>query len=190
MSPEHANISGLMDRASSGDSGAFAELALASQDQLLRFALAQGLTWADAADAVQETFLRAYRGRRRWQAGGRVMPWLYGIAMNVVREHRRKWRGRSVGVAEEILAASHQADGPRGLGRDEAQLRRLALALESLPPQQREAVACRYLRRMSVGDTAATMGCAEGTVKAAVATALASPFAKLQPGDQAGTRHQ
>ncbi|GAF95791.1 unnamed protein product, partial [marine sediment metagenome] len=45
MSPEHANISGLMDRASSGDSGTFAKLALASQDQLLRFALAQGLTW-------------------------------------------------------------------------------------------------------------------------------------------------
>lgn len=190
MSPEHANISGLMDRASWGDSGTFAKLALASQDQLLRFALAQGLTWPDATDAVQETFLRAYQGRPCWQVGGSVMPWLYGIAMNVVREHRRKWRGRSVGVVEEILAASHEACPRQRPGRDEAGFDRLAIALESLPPRQREAVACRHLRRMSVRDTAAVMGCAEGTVKAAVAGALASLRAKLQPGEQAGTRHQ
>ena len=59
MSPEHGNISGLMDRASSGDGGTFAKPPLASQDQLPRFALARGLTWAAAAMSCAEGTIKA-----------------------------------------------------------------------------------------------------------------------------------
>ena len=45
-------------------------------------------------------------------------------------------------------------------------------AIQRLPPRQREAVACRYLRQMSIRRTAEAMGCAEGTVKSAVSAAL------------------
>ena len=58
-----------MDRASDGDDGAFSSLAQAAQDDLYRFALAQGLSAADAAEAVQESLLRAYGARGRWHNG-------------------------------------------------------------------------------------------------------------------------
>jgi RNA polymerase sigma-70 factor (ECF subfamily) len=45
-------------------------------------------------------------------------------------------------------------------------------AVAELPSRQREAIACRYLRRMSIKETAEAMGCAEGTVKSAVSAAL------------------
>jgi len=160
-----------MDATSSGDDAAFDALARTTQDRLFRFALAHGLRPADAAEATQETFLRAWRQRRAWRRGGRAMAWLYGIAMNVVREARRT-RARHRGADVEIDAlgdlARREADGPQ----QAEQLGRLAAALERLPPRQREAVACRYLRQLSVRQTAAAMGCAEGTVKAAVFAGL------------------
>ena len=44
--------------------------------------------------------------------------------------------------------------------------------MDALPDRQREAVACRYLRGMTVRETAQAMSVAEGTVKAAVFAAL------------------
>ena len=160
-----------MDRASSGDDGAFGELALAVQDELFRFALALGLGCEDAAEAAQEALMRAYAGRARWKGGSDAMAWLCGITMNVAREQQRKERRRKESWLnprrDEVTAARSEEQG-----LDADQVRRLAEALNELPARQREAVACRYLRRMSVRQTAEAMGCAEGTVKSAVFTGL------------------
>jgi RNA polymerase sigma-70 factor, ECF subfamily len=157
-----------MDRASSGDGEAFSLLAGATQDAFFRFALAQGLRRADAAEAVQETFLRAWRGRLRWRKGANAVAWMYGISMNVVRELRRR-RGRHAGV--DLDTAEMPAPPGPDLGERE-RLDAMADAVADLPDRQREAVTCRYLLQMSVRETADAMGCAEGTVKAAVHAAL------------------
>ena len=179
---DRPQISELMDRASSGDDGAFADLANAMQDRLYRFAVAHLLHPADAAEAVQETLLRAYRRRGDWKPASDAWSWMAGIAMNVVREYRRRRRRREVTLdaAEDAaepadaLAGSRsgrQSDPPAlvELGED---LDRLARAIARLPDRQREALTCRHLRQMSVRETAHAMGCAEGTVKAAVAAAM------------------
>ena len=59
-----------MCAASTGDDRAFGILATKVQDDLFRFALAQGLRHADAAEACQETLLRAYRSRSTWRPDG------------------------------------------------------------------------------------------------------------------------
>ncbi len=162
-------MSELMRAASTGDDRAFGILATKVQDDLFRFALAQGLRHADAAEASQETLLRAYRSRSTWRPDGNVKTWLLGITMNVVRELRRRAdRAASLGLEPALLADA------RSLTDDDDRMGRLAKALAKLPDRQREAVSCRYLRRMSVRETAAAMGCAEGTVKATVAAALAN----------------
>ncbi len=172
MPQDRNEISILMDRASSGDDEAFGAMAEAMQDELFRFGLAQGLRYADAADATQETLMRAYRGRSRWRTGSDATAWLYGIAMNVIRERRRK-RSRQPfdGFEPDSLPGTVEAEAAANGEWDEG-LGRLARAVAALPARQQEAVACRYLRQMSVRETAATMGCAEGTVKAAVFAAI------------------
>jgi len=96
------------------------------------------------------------------------MVWLWGICMNVVREMRRR-RGSDPVQGLDLDVLTFRADaGPMG----ERNLAGLFVAIERLPARQREAVTCRYLRRLSVRETAAVMGCAEGTVKATVAAAL------------------
>jgi len=185
---ELPKIGELMDRASSGDDDAFARLAAQAQDTLYRFALAHLLNTADAAESVQETLLRAYRGRRGWKTGAEPWSWLFGIAMNVVREGLRKRRRQ---VALELPGEQPDAAG-RG-GRDARagpaaqvermeDLDRLARAIALLPPRQREALTCRHLRQMSVRETARTMSCAEGTVKAAVSAAMDSLRKLLEHG--------
>ncbi len=157
-----------MDRAAGGEAAAFDDLARRCQDGLFRFALAQGLAESDAVDVVQEALLRAWRGRRRWRRGGDAVAWLFGIAMNVIREGRRRRRRDPAGGLDETLLSAPYAphDG------DDGEMAALAACLADLPARQREAVACRYLRGLSVRDTAAAMGCAEGTVKAAVFAGL------------------
>ena len=109
MRPDCTDSDRLMDRASSGDDEAFGPLASAWQDELFRLARAHGLGHADAAEAVQETFLRAYRIRRRWRRGARVWAWLAGIAMNVAREFRRK-RARVVRAVRHGAIRGGQVD--------------------------------------------------------------------------------
>ncbi len=168
MTSDRIHITTWMDQAASGNDSAFGQLAGAVQDDLYRFALAHGLPADDAADAVQETLLRAYCMRGRWRPGGEAMTWLWGICMNVVREMLRRRRSHPVqGLDLSLLAGPAEATSP-----GDPDLAALASAIDRLPARQREALVCRYLRRMSVRDTAAGMGCAEGTVKAAVAAAL------------------
>ena len=160
-----------MTQAAAGDDEAFGRLAGAVQDDLFRFALAHGLRRADAAEATQETLMRAYRARRQWRTDGDAVNWLLGIAMNAVRElYRKAGRGAIEGLDPSLLAGP--SGDPAGPLEDGEALAGLAKAIGRLPPRQREAVTCRHLRQLSVRDTAAAMGCAEGTVKAAVFAAM------------------
>jgi RNA polymerase sigma-70 factor (ECF subfamily) len=171
MTPQRARISEWMDRASTGDDEAFSSIASAVQDDLYRFALGQGANSADAAEAVQETLLRAYRGRDKWKKGWDALSWLYGMTMNVVRELRRQWRRAGAYGLDLDGVQARQAPAVEP-PLDPAEMTALVAAIESLPDRQREAVTLRFLQEMSVKDTAEAMGCAEGTVKAAVFAAL------------------
>ena len=96
MPPDRTRINALMDLASAGDQETFGLLASAVQDELFRLALAHGLRRDDAAEATQETLLRAYAGRRKWNRGGDAMAWLCGILVNVARDSSSEAGGASM----------------------------------------------------------------------------------------------
>ena len=172
MPLDRARINGSMERASAGDADAFAAVACQAQDELFRLALANGLSHEDAAEATQEALLRAYAGRGGWRRGGNAMAWLCGILLNVVREaHRRRRRSRIL-VAADGPCTAELAEQPADGGQRWESFEPLTQAIQRLPPRQREAIACRYLRQMSIRQTAEAMDCAEGTVKSAVSAAL------------------
>ena len=156
-----------------GDREAFGRLAELLGAALHRFCLAQlPPSRRDAAeDCRQECLLRAYRSRKRFRPEGDATAWMLGIAMNVVREWRRKDRG---------AWPLGDLDPAAPLTKPDERRPRLASAVESLPDRQREAVVCRFLRGMSVAETANVMGCAEGTVKASVFKAIANLQRRLK----------
>jgi len=155
----------LMARAARSDREAFGDLAELVGPAVYRFCLAHlhPARRDEADDARQETFLRAWRARKRFRPGGGATGWLLGIAMNVLRERRRRRPTRALGGLDPPSPARPETDERLGA---------LAEAVEALPDRQREAVACRFFRGLSVAQTARAMGVAEGTVKAAVFQAI------------------
>jgi len=182
-------VNSLMEEASSDDGHAYAALASAVQDELFRFAIAQGLERENAADATQEVLMRAYARRSTWKPGSDALAWLCGIALNVVRESKRKERRQTRSwMGWNAQQVSRAAKTEVENEPDAEELEHLMEVVTELPPRQREAIACRYLRRMTVRETAEVMGCAEGTVKSAVSAALEKLRDKLRPTEASERR--
>ena len=123
---------------------------------------------ADRDDVVQEALARAWRKRGSYDPDrGTWRVWLLAIVADRARRHRvrRREHVALVDVADPALPPVDAA------GVD------LERALASLPPRMRMAVDCHYMAGLTVAETAAVMGVADGTVK----SALADARARLRP---------
>src|SRR3954451_23495098 len=102
LDPEHlpdvVTDASLVADAQRGSAGAFAELYARHHDRILRHCRSR-IGGNDAADAAQETFLRAWRAIDGFGGDQRVYPWLRTIATNVCIDILRR-RGRSFPMAE------------------------------------------------------------------------------------------
>jgi RNA polymerase sigma factor (sigma-70 family) len=147
----------------------------AHQDIAFRVACLAGGSAAEAEEAAQEGFVKAWRALPRFRAGAPFRPWLLAIVANEAR-NRRRAAGRRAGLA---LRAAEVADRDPGVPSPEAQLlataRRDALlaALAELDERDRSVLTCRYLLELSEEETAAALGCRRGTVKSRTSRALA-----------------
>ena len=161
----------LLSRARGGDLDAYEQLVRLHQQTAFRTALVLTRNEADAEEAAQDGFVKAWRALHRFDAARPFRPWLLAIVANEAR-NRRRAAGR-----REALALRAEAGAPAGspegallvAERDTA----LAAALERLEPRDREVIACRYLLELSEAETAAALGCRAGTVKSRLSRALA-----------------
>jgi len=125
----------------------------------------------EAEELVQETYVRALRGARHFQAGTNLRAWLFQILRNVFFTQYRK-RGREPQVVEpeilDAMAAAPDQGGERGrhagasdgtLGVD------LEAALQRLPEEYRSVVLLADVEDFTMTEVADIMGCPVGTVK-------------------------
>jgi RNA polymerase sigma factor (sigma-70 family) len=165
----------LVERARGGDADAYGSLVRAHQDIAFRVACLAGGSAAEAEEAAQEGFVKAWRALPRFRAGAPFRPWLLAIVANEAR-NRRRAAGRRAGLA---LRAAEVAEREPASPSPEAQLlstaRRDALlaALSALDERDRAVLTCRYLLELSEEETAAALGCRRGTVKSRTSRALA-----------------
>ena len=158
-----------LDAARRGDRAARGKLLTSLQDVWYRFCLAQLHDPDLAADATQETGLRFLRQLAQFRGESQLQTWSLGIALNVVRELRRK-RSGALDLDDEP-----QLPAPADLTRDPEHLDdqlRLRDAMQTLSSRQREVLVLRYFEDLSTEETAAAMNCAAGTVKATLHQAL------------------
>jgi RNA polymerase sigma-70 factor (ECF subfamily) len=80
----------LVEDACAGRQAAFAELAGRYQERLLRFLLTRCRNQADAEDALQDTFINAYRYLDTFNARWRFSTWIYRIAIRVAARQARR----------------------------------------------------------------------------------------------------
>jgi RNA polymerase sigma-70 factor, ECF subfamily len=129
------------------------------------FALSRSLL-ADhnhAHDAVQQTFLQAWRASARFEPDGALSSWLFQICRRVcIDQYRRESRARDAVTATGSLH-DHAVDGP-SLERTWTvwEVRR---AIEDLGPEEREVVRLYHLEGWSHAQIGAALGIPVGTVK-------------------------
>ncbi|MFO0873527.1 MAG: sigma-70 family RNA polymerase sigma factor [Phycisphaerales bacterium] len=104
---------------------------------------------AEAEDALQETFIRAFRLLDTLDDPGRLRSWLFGIARRVCSERRRS-AGRRARHEEQAMSAAPsrwtiEAGGAPAQAAHHESLERLGAALDALPDDERLAVHLYYL---------------------------------------------
>lgn len=158
-----------IEAAKRGDRMAQAVVLSALQDPWYRMCLSLLRDPEQARDATQETALRVLRLLPEFRGESSLTTWSMGIAINVVREMRRKRRPETGDVPD---VATEPGSAPDDAAVRSEQQRVLRAALSELSDRQREVVICRYFEEMSTEDTAKVMNCAPGTVKATLHQAL------------------
>jgi RNA polymerase sigma factor (sigma-70 family) len=129
---------------------------------------------ADADDAVQEAFLKAYHALPRFRPGSPLRPWLLRIVANEARNRRRS-AGRREGLALRAAAAdpaAHVEPGPEQAVIAAETRAELLRAVGLLRDDDREILGTRFILELSEAETAETLGLPRGTVKSRTSRAL------------------
>ena len=134
--------------------------------------------WHLADDLVQEALAKAYSHWRKVQQAENPTAYVRRILIN---ESRRGWRrNRNVTERSDIALAEF---GVADMSDTVANRAELLHALQSLPERQRATVVLRFLEGLSERETAAALGCSEGTVKSQTSRALIKLKSVLNQGE-------
>ncbi|MGH2498912.1 MAG: RNA polymerase sigma factor [Candidatus Limnocylindria bacterium] len=163
-----------MERAKGGDADAYGELVRRYQALAARTAYLITRTAADAEDAAQEAFVKAYYALGRFRAGAPFRPWLLRIVANEAL-NRRKAASRRATVG--LQAAWDRPSADTALSPEEAALagerrRGLLAAMDRLRDDDRLVIAYRYFLELSEAEMAEALHVARGTVKSRLSRAI------------------
>ena len=184
MSDEHS----LSGRLASDLDAHFEELVRTFQDRLFGFALRLTTSPQDAEESTQDTFVRAYRAMQRYPAERvatlRLKPWLYQIALNVVRNRVRGVQIAQVaidGPVGETLTDTAREEQPESATLGAESLDRLARLIKDLPERYASAVVLRHVHGLSYVEAAEVLGQPVGTTKSDVHRGLRLLRTALEP---------
>ena len=151
------------------DEAAFVEFAEAVRGQLRRTAYLMCGDWEQASDHVQEGLIRVYVAWPRLTRAGREYAYARKAVVSAFLDHARRRSSTEIPVEPDRNVSSGQ-----DVAESVAVRAALMSALADLPLRQRACVVLRYFDDLSIADTAAVLGCSEGTVKSQTSRALAS----------------
>lgn len=153
----------LIVRAQHGDRDAFALLVRRYLERVYRAAYAILRDHEDASDVAQDTFVRAYRGLRRFDAARPIFPWLYRIARNLSLNRIERVRGREQRLPDfDALVAA--GPGPEDTLVAEDEVLRVRRAVAGLSDQHRQIIELNHFQECSYKEIAGILGIPIGTV--------------------------
>ena len=161
-------------RAGRGDHDAYSALVEAHRDIAFRVAYLVTGTAADAEDATQDAFVKAFRQIRRFDPNRPFRPWLLRIVGNEARNRRRSEARR---FHYEVAASGRSDAGPPSEYPEVAALRadvdrQLLAAVNRLPEKERLVVGFKYFLDLSGKEAAVALGVPVGTIKSRLNRAL------------------
>jgi RNA polymerase sigma-70 factor (ECF subfamily) len=153
----------LLDRLRRGDVAAFEELYRQESDRMKSVAHHLLGSAQDAEDAVQEAFLKIYRGAKTFRGGAAFSTWAFRVVVNTCYDALRRRRTRPAGSpletpdGREVLPAAPASDHPLRLALEKSVAR--------LNPKHRAVFLLFEVEGFSHGEIARILGIPEGTSK-------------------------
>jgi RNA polymerase sigma-70 factor (ECF subfamily) len=164
----------LVERAKRGDVSAYELIVERYQEPVFRAAYLVTRSAADAQEAAQDAFVKAYAALGRFRSGEPLRPWLMQIAVNESR-NRLRTAGRREALALRAAAErpSEGADpSPEAALLTAERRRALLAAVDGLREEDRLVISCRFFLDLSERETAQVLGWRQGTVKSRLSRAL------------------
>jgi RNA polymerase sigma-70 factor (ECF subfamily) len=164
----------LIQRAKTGDMGAFEQLVFRYDKQVLTIAARYVQSSEDAKDIYQEVFLRVFRSLPRFQLRSQFSTWLFRITTNVCLSHRTKRKRHfhaSLNQDSEDEHGGTLADSIRDTAAADEHTEHsdtalhVAQAVEGLSPKQKIVFTMKYYEGYKIREIAEMTGLNEGTVK-------------------------
>ena len=173
----------LMQAWAAGDVRAFEALYARHRSRLYSFLLRQLRDGALADELFQDVWQRVIAARASWQPDAAFITWLLRIAHNRLNDHWRAARHRPAAPAdaEERVNAMSDRDTPETQLSDFEQRRRLQLAMEQLPDDQRMVLQLRLEQELSLQEIAQITGVGRETVKSRLRYAMDKLRGELTP---------
>lgn len=166
-----------------GEASAFEILYSRHRGPLFRFMLHQVRDHGTAEELYQDVWQRVITARARYQPDARFSTWLFQIAHNRLTDHWRALQHRPPAPADAEERTIREADPEtpeRQLSAFEER-RRLQLALEELPADQREVVLLRLEQELSLEQIGQITGVGRETVKSRLRYAIDKLRLRLKP---------
>lgn len=159
----------LVEAHNAGDDQAFALIVRTHHQSLFAHAVSRLRDVQAAEDAVQETFVRAYRAMPRFRGDFHLRAWLHRILTNVCHDEGAR-RQRDVKLFDLVSSQVAVEVDPVDVDLDRMDVSRdvVAAALDSLPTSYREALTLRYVQELSYEEVAAATGVTEGNARVRV----------------------
>lgn len=159
-------VTELVTAARAGDRAAFDELVKATYAETYTLALRLTNNEEDARDVVQEAYLRAYKGLKKFRGDAQFSTWLYRITANcAATQMGRTIRHRHEDLDDQALFDERPEADPEARA-DNALLRdRVTAALSHLPPRLRAVVVLRDVYDLPHDQIAEELGITEAAAK-------------------------
>jgi RNA polymerase sigma-70 factor (ECF subfamily) len=166
-----------------GDPDAFSTLVRRHRDRLWAVAIRTLGDPEEAADALQDGLISAFRGAAGYRGDAAVTTWLHRIVVNAALDRIRRRASRpAVSLDGHELSSGHDDHAATVTRLD------LLSALARLPEPQRVALVLIDLENLSVAEAATMLGVAEGTVKSRCSRARTAMALMLREVEAAAAR--
>ncbi|OAB55273.1 hypothetical protein AY599_07140 [Leptolyngbya valderiana BDU 20041] len=159
----------IVARILAGDRTAFELLMRRHNEQLYRVARAVLRNDADAQDALQEAYLRAYRGLGAFEGRARLATWLTRIVFREAIRLRSARLRRPAALVDPFGEGVQDSEAPmEPISRHSLTLERFDTAMAALSDHERAVVMLRWVQGLSTRETALGLGSTESSVKVAL----------------------
>jgi RNA polymerase sigma-70 factor (ECF subfamily) len=155
-----ADLAEVVAAAREGDRGAFDEVVRRTYVDTYTLAVRLTATEEDARDVVQEAYLRAWKGIRRFRGDAQFTTWMYRITANTAATISSKRRRQRTVHLDEVAdpVETEVAFHPELATENTELMVRLTAALDELPPRLRTLVVLKDVYGLSHEDIAAELG--------------------------------